>query len=102
MSADKFVSALRAERGLPKKADTPLVKGRTSAGLRDMLFDCIEAVHKGEMTSGEAQSIAQLTKQILQTVETEIKVQKLRNDFPADTKLTLPQPLTLGERAKDG
>lgn len=75
--------------------------GRTSAGLRDALFDAIEMVRSGDMSSGDAQAIALLSGSICKTVQLEIEVAKLRTEYPADAKLIIPTPLTLGE-PKDG
>lgn len=69
---------------------------RTSAGLRDALFDAIERVRDGEMDATEAKAISALASQICSTVDLEIKVAKLRTDYPADTKLVIPGPLSLG------
>lgn len=74
------------------------VRKRTSAGLRDTLFDAIEKVKNGDMTCGDAQAIALLSRSICQTVQLEIEVAKLRSESPkGDAKLIVPAPLTLGE-----
>lgn len=70
---------------------------RTSAGLRDALFDAIEKVRDGELDSDQAKAIGNLAGQICNTVSLEIEVAKLRTEYPADTKLVLPAPLPLGE-----
>lgn len=71
--------------------------GRTSAGLRDALFDAIEKVKSGDITAGDAQAIALLSSSICKTVQLEIEVAKLRTQYPADAKLVVPSALTLGE-----
>lgn len=70
---------------------------RTSAGLRDALFDAIEKVKTGDITAGDAQAIALLSSSICKTVQLEIEIAKLRTQYPSDSKLTIPAPLTLGE-----
>lgn len=70
---------------------------RTSAGLRDALFDVIESVRNGEVDATQAKAVAFLAKEICSTVHLEIEVAKLRTEYPADIKLTLPGTLRLGE-----
>jgi hypothetical protein len=70
--------------------------GRTSAGLRDALFDALQRVRDGEMAPEDAKAFAGLSKEIVSTVKLEIDVAKLRNEFPADAKLIIPAPLNLG------
>lgn len=70
--------------------------GRTSAGLRDALFDAIEKVRDGDMMAEDAKAISGLAAQICNTVQLEISVAKLRTEYPADTKLLLPTALELG------
>lgn len=81
---------------------TTLVNGktapiqRTSAGLRDALFDTIERVRSGDMMAEDAKAIAGLSQQICNTVSLEIAVAKLRTEYPADAKLMVPSALPLG------
>ncbi len=69
---------------------------RTSAGLRDTLFDAIERLNAGDIDAGQGAAIAKLAREICNSVHLEIEVAKLRTEFPADTPLTLPTPLQLG------
>lgn len=69
---------------------------RTSAGLRDALFDAIEKVRDGDMVAEDAKAVAGLAAQICNTVQLEIQVAKLRTEYPADSKLVLPSALALG------
>lgn len=69
---------------------------RTSAGLRDSLFDAIERVRDGDLDSEQAKAIGVLANQICNTVSLEIEVAKLRTQYPADAKLIVPAPLPLG------
>jgi hypothetical protein len=74
---------------------------RTSAGLREALFDAIEKVRDGDMVAEDAKAIAALSNQICSTVNLEIHVAKLRAEYPADMKLVLPVQLTLGSSEDD-
>lgn len=73
---------------------------RTSAGLRDALFDAIEKVRDGEMMAEDAKAISGLAAQVCSTVSLEIEVAKLRTEYPADAKLIVPSPLPLGIEEK--
>lgn len=70
---------------------------RTSAGLRDALFDAIEKVNSGQMEANDAKAIANLSLGIVKTVQLEIEIHKLRAEFPADMKMVLPGKVFLGE-----
>lgn len=81
----------------------PLAKNkieRTSAGLRDALFDAMEKVRDGDMMAEDAKAISGLAGQICNTVQLEIKVAELRTQYPADAKLIVPSALTLGSDTK--
>lgn len=67
----------------------------TSKGLRDVLFDTISRLRKGECKVDEARATAALAGQIVNTVHMEIAVANLRRDYPSDTKLICPPPLKL-------
>lgn len=75
----------------PKKQIT-----RTSAGLRDALFDAIEKVRDGDMLAEDAKAISGLAAQICNTVQLEVKVAELRTQYPSDAKMIVPSPLALG------
>lgn len=80
-------------------APEPKVRGkieRTSAGLRDALFDAIEKVRDGDMMAEDAKAISGLAAQVCNTVDLEIQVAKLRTEYPADAKLVMPAALPLG------
>ena len=68
---------------------------RTSAGLRDALFDAIEKVRDGDMLAEDAKAVAHLADKICKTVELEIEVAKLRSD-PKLQQPVEPVPLMLG------
>jgi hypothetical protein len=69
---------------------------RTSAGLRDALFDAMESLRDGDMDFNDARALASLAREICNSVQLEIEVAKLRTQYPADTKLIVPAPLPLG------
>lgn len=69
---------------------------RTSAGLRDALFEAMDNLRNGEIEPMEAKALSSLAKEICQTVKLEIDVQKLRAMYPSEAKLIVPKPLPLG------
>lgn len=69
---------------------------RTSAGLRDALFDALDHLRNGEIEAAEAKATATVAQQIINTVQLELDVHKMRKDYPSDAKLILPVPLELG------
>lgn len=69
---------------------------RTSAGLRDALFDAFEQLRAGNIEANDAKALAALSNQICATVSLEIEVAKLRNEYPSDAKNVVPTALQLG------
>lgn len=69
---------------------------RTSAGLRDALFDAMEKVSSGDMPPAEAQAVSVLARQICNTVHLEIEIARLRTEYPADTPVVVPNSIQLG------
>ena len=67
--------------------------GRTSAGLRDVLFDTIDDLRCGVIEPAQAKAVAQLSQAICETVALEIQAVKLR---PENSRTGL-SPLMLGE-----
>lgn len=84
-------------------ASAPIV--RTSAGLRDAIFDEIDAIRNGTSNPTRANAVAKLATGIVETVRMEIEVQRhLRTVTPPsqpDTIATsaLGAPLALGAAA---
>ena len=68
---------------------------RSSAGLREALFDQIEKLRSGKGSVAEARAMAALAGAIVATVGMDIAVAKLWKDYPADMKLDVPAPLKL-------
>jgi len=73
---------------------------RSSAGLREALFDAIEKVRDGDMMAEDAKAISGLASQICNTVQLEIQVARLRTEYPSDTPLNVPAQLPLGTDSK--
>ena len=82
-----------------KSVETPLVQ-RTSAGLREAIFDEIDAIRSGKSNPTRANAVAKLATGVVETVRMEIEVQRHLKNFPADkqaiTGATLGLPLELG------
>lgn len=88
-----------------KSANTtaPAPVSRTSAGLRDAIFDEIDAIRAGTSTPTRANAVAKLATGVVETVRMELEVHKHLRDAPkhdASHDLTqfspLGQPLALG------
>lgn len=70
---------------------------RTSAGLRDALFDELDALRTGTSNPAKANAVAKLADQVVATVKMELDVQKHLLKVPASGKpAELPAPVTLG------
>ncbi len=86
-----------------EKTSTPIQ--RTSAGLRDAIFDEIDSVRNGTSNPTRANAIAKLAGGIVETVRMEIEVQKHLRALPPDgvngtqTTTGLGMPLALGQAA---
>lgn len=72
-----------------EKRMAPVV--RTSAGLRDALFDELDRLRNGETNAARANAVARLSDQVCSTVQLELDVQrymqKLPNERPASSGL---------------
>lgn len=81
------------------KFATPI--SRTSAGLRDAIFDEIDAVRAGYSNPTRANAVAKLATGIVETVRMEIEVQKHLKGLPAEDRAklapSLGAPLALGQ-----
>lgn len=74
---------------------------RTSAGLRDAIFDEIDAVRNGTSNPTRANAVAKLATGIVETVRMEIEVQRHFRNAPKGDALSvgtasLGAPLSLG------
>lgn len=63
-----------ATKTTPKAYQNDIV--RSSAGLRDAIFDEIDAIRRGESNPTRANAVAKLAAGIVETVRMEIEVQK--------------------------
>jgi hypothetical protein len=73
---------------------TPIV--RTSAGLRDAIFDEIDAIRNGTSNPTRANAVAKLASGIVETVQMELDVQKhLRSHRQPLDPVNLGDPLAL-------
>lgn len=78
-------------------AATPVA--RTSAGLRDALFDALDGLRSGTTNAATANAVAKLADQVVQTVHMELAVQKHASTAKATATMTpaLPAPVQLGQ-----
>jgi len=78
---------------------TPIV--RTSAGLRDAIFDEIDAIRAGTSNPTRANAVAKLATGIVETVRMEVEVQRhlKQQDGAAISAAALGAPLSLGASA---
>ena len=77
---------------------------RTSAGLRNALFDELDTLRNGNSDPKRANAVARISSEIVRTVDMEIRVQQHKRGLP-ETKpdaveMTLPEPLRLGSNKK--
>ena len=74
---------------------------RTSAGLRDALFDELDALRNGSTNPAKANAVAKLADQVIATVKMELDVQKhMQKHKGGEAKpAELPAPVALGGRA---
>ena len=82
-----------------KKDTTKSVCVRSSAGLRDALFDELDALRSGDANPARANATARLASEIIHTVEMELEVQKHASKIPAGSKQAseaLNTPIQLG------
>lgn len=71
---------------------------RTTAGLRELLFDTIVAVKNGERTSNEGKAIAALAKETIATVDLELRAQRQLAEMDpegADAMVIAPKAINL-------
>lgn len=84
--------------GNGKATATPIV--RTSAGLRDAIFDEIDAIRAGTSNPTRANAVAKLATGIVETVRMEVEVQRHLRQHPGGaaelSKTALGSPMALG------
>lgn len=81
----------------PEPVPAPVI--RTSAGLRDALFDALDGLRSGQTSAATANAVAKLADQVVQTVHMELAVQKHASTAKATQSIapSLPAPVTLGQ-----
>ena len=79
-----------------EKIGAPIV--RTSAGLRDALFDELDALRSGSTNPAKANAVAKLADQVIATVKMELDVQKhiAKYKTSGTTQAQLGAPVNLG------
>lgn len=86
----KNVTKLRIK---PKKVE------RTSQGLRDALFDELDALRAGESNPQRASALSKLAVQIINSATMEIEFQKYVHSSPGKGIKLLGSPVALGKSA---
>ena len=69
---------------------------RTAAGLRDALFDEMDRLRAGQSNPQQAQAVAKLACQIINSVKAEIEYQGHVRSISSDLDAPLTQTLQLG------
>lgn len=74
---------------------------RTSSGLRDALFDELDALRNGSTNPAKANAVAKLADQVIATVKMELEVQRHIAKYKPDGAVpaTLGAPVSLGSAA---
>jgi hypothetical protein len=84
-----------------KTQNTVAPVNRSSAGLRDAIFDEIDAIRNGTGNPTRANAVAKLAATVVETVRMELEVQRYANATASQVKTSetiegLPRPLALG------
>ena len=84
-----------------KKEETPTPVARTSAGLRDALFDELDALREGRSNAAKANATAKLCGTVIETVRMEIEARKYLTGKPGDAPelKSLGSPINLAAAA---
>lgn len=82
-----------AKTAAASKTAAPII--RTSAGLRDAIFDEIDAIRSGSSNPTRANAVAKLATGIVETVRMELEVQRHLRGHAGDPSVAVPAP-TLG------
>lgn len=84
-----------SKNGNGKQAVSPPVI-RTSAGLRDAIFDELDAIRAGSSNPTRANAVAKLATSIVETVHMEIEVQRHLTQHPAVSEVVAKSTSLLG------
>lgn len=71
----------KLEKTMTDKSEIPAGVTRTSAGLRDAIFDELDAIRRGESNPTRANAVSKLAGSIVETVRMEVEVQKHRHSL---------------------
>lgn len=81
---------------MTNKTDTLPPVVRTSAGLRDALFDELDRLRNGKTNATNANAVARLADQVVNTVQMELAVQQHLAKMPQEPiSAQMPKPLVL-------
>ncbi len=69
---------------------------RTSSGLRDALFDELDALRAGVSNPAKANATAKLANGVIDTVKMELEVQRHAERFKNITETALGKPIAFG------
>lgn len=73
---------------------------RSSAGLRNALFDALDGLRNGDMNANTANATAKIADAVIATVKMELEVQRhLQRNPPGDSTPQLGAPINLGTAA---
>lgn len=81
-------------KGKNGAAAVPIV--RTSAGLRDAIFDELDAIRAGTSNPTRANAVAKLATSIVETVHMEVEVQRHLRQHPINSDVAQIAPAALG------
>lgn len=86
---------------MPEKLNGAAPVVRTSAGLRDALFDALDGLRNGTTNAASANAVAKLADQVVQTVHMELAVAKHATTLKAKATVApaLAAPVQLGQAA---
>lgn len=65
---------------------------RTTEGLRALLFDTLLGVRNGTVEAKQAHVIAQLTREVISTLDIELRAQKQAKDMGGETDVLVLAP----------
>ena len=92
-----FLIGLNSEESMSEETKNPLpIVSRTSAGLRNALFDELDNLRAGTTNATKANATARIAAAIVGTVEMELEVHRVMSKLPKDQQvMTSLPPLTL-------
>lgn len=88
-----------SEQKEKKMATAPKRIDRSSRGLRDALFDELDALRAGKSNHQRATAVAKLASQVIDSAKMEIEYQKYILSKPNHNGALLTSPISLGKAA---